>query len=86
MAEVAGHRRGSYAYEGRRTPGYLRAMLKLLIVAGILATVYFWYRGQRLLTERRDAELDRDAQLRRQPPIDVDAEIIESQSKARKQR
>lgn len=59
-------------------------MLKLLIVAGILAAVYFWYRGQRLLTERRQAELDEDAQLRRRAPIDVEVEIIEPAARKRK--
>ncbi len=59
-------------------------MFKLLIVVGILATVYFWYRGQRLLTERRRAELEQEERLRHQPPIDVDAEIIESEARKRR--
>ena len=52
-------------------------MIKLLIVAGILATVYFWYRGQRLLVERRDAELEERERHRRSQPIDVESEVIE---------
>lgn len=56
-------------------------MIKLLIVAAILATVYFWYRGQKLLVERRDAELEEEARARRSKPIDVEAEVINDKAR-----
>ena len=56
-------------------------MIKLLIVAGLLATVYFWYRGQKLLVERRDAELEDEARARRRSPIDIEAEVIDDKAR-----
>ena len=56
-------------------------MIKLLIVAGVLATVYFWYRGQKLLVQRRDAELEDEARARRRQPIDVEAEVINDRAR-----
>ena len=56
-------------------------MIKLLLLAGILATVYFWYRGQKLLVQRRDAELEDEARARRRSPIDVEAEVINDKAR-----
>lgn len=56
-------------------------MIKLLIVAGVLATVYFWYRGQKLLVERRDARVEDEERARRRSPIDVEAEVINDKAR-----
>ena len=56
-------------------------MIKLLIVAGLLATIYFWYRGQVLLTARRTAELEEERRQRRRSPVDVEAEILDAGGK-----
>ena len=52
-------------------------MLKLLALSIVLAAVYFWYRGQQLLTERRKAEIEHQ-QRQQQQIVDVDAEVIHS--------
>lgn len=51
-------------------------MFKLLMLIAVLGGVYFWYRGQRAITARRMAELERDERHRGQS-IEVDAEIID---------
>ena len=57
-------------------------MIKLLIVAGLLATAYFWYRGQQLLVARRTAELEERDRQRRTEPVDVEAEIIDTRKRS----
>ena len=56
-------------------------MIKLLIVAAVLATAYYWYRGQKLLVERRNAELEERERARRGQIIDVEAEVLRDKAR-----
>ncbi len=51
-------------------------MLKLLLIVGVIAAAYYFYRAQELITARRQAELEQRERARR-TITDVDAEIID---------